>query len=272
MVITVKDYVAPQNIEEAYSYLSTKKNATLIGGGAFLRMGSKNISLAIDLSKAKLNYIRETEETIEIGSMTTLGEIEQSPILMGVFNHMLAASVEDIVGIQLRNLVTVGGTVYSRYGFSDFITGLLALDTTVHLHQQGILSLEDFLIKGSSQPDILTSIIIKKDKRKASFQSMRNSAGDYAILNLAASKGQGGVRIAVGARPQRAVLAEKTMDYLNQHGLSEEHIQAACHLLSEEISFGTNTRGSQGYRKQIAKVLLKRALEEVVNHENSNEN
>ncbi|WP_432666133.1 FAD binding domain-containing protein [Wukongibacter baidiensis] len=264
MLITIKEYVKPESIDKAYDCLVSKKNSVLIGGGAFVRMGRKNITTAIDLSEANLNTIKETEDEIEIGGMTTFGELEQSPILKKYFSNMLALSVKDIVGVQLRNIVTVGGTVHSRYGFSDLITALLALDTMVKLYKQGIIPLEEFLAKGSEQPDILESIIIKKDSRKAAFESMRNSKGDYAILNVAISKLEDRFRISVGARPSRATLAYDTMDYLNKNGYSHKNIIEASKMASDEITFGTNSRGGKEYRREICKVLLKRALLEVV--------
>lgn len=266
-MITIKEYIRPQNIDEAYEYLVSKKKAVLFGGGAFIKMGSKNIATAIDLSKSGLDSIKETDGDMEIGSMVTFGDLEQSPILESHFSNMLAISVKDIVGVQLRNIVTVGGTVYSRYGFSDFISALLSLDTKVKLHKQGIISLEEFLIKGASRSDILESIIIKKDHRKAVFKSMRNSKGDYAVLNVAVSKLEDKFRISVGARPARAILAYDTMEYLNKNGHSQNHISKACDIIAEEIVFGSNTRGSKAYRRDICKVLLKRALLEVIKNE-----
>lgn len=266
-MITVKEYIAPQNVTEAYELFSTKKSSTILGGGAFIRMGSKNIGTLIDLSKAKIDYINETESTFEIGAMATFGDIEHSKILAKHFDNLLAKSVREIVGLQLRNLVTVGGTVYSRYGFSDFLTGLLALDTEVNFHKQGRISLEEYLEEGPKEKDILESITVPKDGRRASYITMRNSKGDYAILNVAVSKLGDDFRIAVGARPQRAILAKKAMGYLSSNGYTEEHIKKTVEIAAEEITFGTNTRGSKEYRKQICKALLKKALMEVVSYE-----
>lgn len=268
-MLNIKEYVAPASIEEAYQYLTSQKGATILGGCAYLNLGTRNIPLAIDLARANLSFIKETEETIEIGAMTTFGDIEHSEILARYFDNILALSVRDIVGIQLRNLVTVGGTVYSRYGFSDFITALHALDTQVKLYKQGIFDLEYFLENGSKEPDILEKIIIKKDNRRAVFKAFRNSRGDYAILNLAVAKMEDKFRVVVGARPARAALAFKTMDYLNEEYAQKQEftvstLKKAGEILSGELSFGSNGRGSSEYRQELAKVLLRKAVQEVV--------
>jgi len=226
-------------------------------------MGSKSIPLAIDLSKAGLSYIIEGDSSFEIGAMTTFGDIEGNKVLSNHFSNLLANSVKDIVGVQLRNILTIGGTVYSRYGFSDPITALLVLNTKVKLYKQGIMPLEEFLINGPKELDILESIIIEKDGSHASFQSMRNSKGDYAILNLAVSKKNRNFTIAVGARPNRGTLAKETMEYLSGKNITDAEIIEASKIITKEITFGSNTRGSEDYRREICKVLLKRALREV---------
>lgn len=268
-MINIREYYAPSSIGESYELLKEKKKAVLFGGGAFIRMGSKNISTAIDLSKAGLNYIEEDEEYIKIGAMTTFGDIEHSEILKSYFNNTLAKSVREIVGIQLRNLVTVGGTVYSRYGFSDLITGLLAMEVKVNLYKQGAIALEEFLKNGPMERDILESIWILKDNRKATFMSMRNSKGDYAILNVAVSKSNEKFRISVGARPERAILALDAMGYLNyiNDDISKENIIKAANIACEETHLGTNSRASDIYRKRICYILVKRALEEVLGYD-----
>lgn len=266
-MITVRKYEKPKTVEEAYTLLKSNKNSALIGGGAFLKLGSKNISTAIDLSEAGLNYIKETEEHIEIGAMTTFHELERNQIINEFSHGMLGQSVKDIVGIQMRNMVTIGATIYSRYGFSDLITGLLALDVEVKLFNNGIVSLEEFLTNGTEESDVLEYILIKKNEQLASFKSIRKSKADYAVLNLAVSKTKDSVRVSVGARPNRAVLATKTSEYITIHGISDKTITEAGKILAEELVFGSNMRGTAEYRKSVAPALLKRAITEVMSYE-----
>lgn len=262
-MLTIQDYVLPETLEEAYGILKAKRNNTILGGCAFLRMGSKKIGTAVDLSNLHLNFIQENEDTIEIGGMTTFREVETSPILEKYFNGILPKSVSNIVGVQLRNIVTVGATVYSRYGFSDFITALLSLDAEVVLYNEGRVSLEAFLENGSER-DILVKIIVPKTNRKASFQMMRNSESDYAILNVAVSKLDNDWKVVVGARPQRAKTAKEASEYLTESNGTTEEIEYASMAAANELVFGSNTRGSSQYRKSICQVLVKRAIMEVL--------
>jgi CO/xanthine dehydrogenase FAD-binding subunit len=259
-MITFGDYILPKDLDEAYSTLISKKPARLIGGGCFLRMANRRIGLAIDLSQAGINYINDLEEEIEIGGMTSLRDYETSEILKDNFGNIIRDSVKHIIGVQLRSIATIGGTVYSRYGFSDPITALLALDADIYLYKGGRISLEEYLKEENPRKDILEKIIIKKNVEEAAFETLRNSAVDYAILSVGASRVNEKYRISIGARPRVATLAYKAMEYINNVEINEDTAAKAGELASEEIHFGTNNRGTGEYRKEISKVLVKRAL------------
>ena len=143
-MFTLMELVQPQSLEEAYEILIKRKNNIVIGGSAFLRMGEKRIGTGIDLSNLNLNLIEETSDYIEIGAMTTLRDLVVSVVLNKYFYGVISMSVKDIIGVQFRNVVTVGGSVFSKYGFSDLIVALLTLDTEVELYKGGKVKLEDF--------------------------------------------------------------------------------------------------------------------------------
>ena len=56
-MFTIKEYVRPNSLEEAYEILSKNKTNTILGGLLWLKMGKKNINTAIDLSNLNLNKI-----------------------------------------------------------------------------------------------------------------------------------------------------------------------------------------------------------------------
>lgn len=261
-MFTLMELVQPTSLEEAYEILTKRKNNVVIGGSAFLRMGKKRIGTGIDLSALNLNLIEESSDYIEIGAMTTLRDLEVNPILNKYFDGVLSKSVRDIIGIQFRNVVTVGGSVFSRYGFSDLIVGLLALETEVELYNGGRMSLEEFLNK-NYEKDILVKLYIKKNNANAVYKCMRNSRSDYPILNMSVSKTDNNFKICVGARPQRATVAYKASEFLSNNELNEENIIKASEIASEELVFGSNMRASKEYRKAVCKSLVKNALMEV---------
>ena len=258
-MFTFTNFFSASNIEEAYNELMKNKKNVVLGGTSYLRMQNTHYNTAIDISNVGLDTIVEKEDCFEIGAMVTFRQLEIDEKLLKWF-PVISNSVRDIVGVQLRNNVRIGATVFTKHGFSDLITGLLSLDTYVVLHKGGVIRLEDFLNEKEIRRDILVKIIIKKENLKTSFKSLRKSKADYAVLNVAVSKNEDGkFRISVGARPSKAVLAHKTMDYLAENFDDE----VAGNILKDEITFGSNMRGTKEYRELLAKALLSKALKEV---------
>ncbi|MDR3563127.1 MAG: FAD binding domain-containing protein [Negativicutes bacterium] len=260
---TLTELVQPNTLEEAYRALMAKGNNTLLGGCAFLRLTSKKVGTGIDLSTLALDDIKEQDGYIEIGAMASFRAVETSPVLQQYFTAVLSQAVGGVIGVQFRQVVTVGATVFGRYGFSDLITPLLVLDTEVELYKQGRMTLAAFL-DSPRKKDILTKVWIKQDQSRAVYRSLRNSAGDFPILNVAVARLAERWRIAVGARPLRAKLATKAAALLSQGALNTAAIAQAATLAAEELSFGTNARGSAEYRQALCRTLVKRAVTEVL--------
>lgn len=255
-----KYYAAP-SLEEAYLELMKNKKNIILGGTSFLRMSNSLYNTAIDLMNLSLSYIQEEEEFFHIGAMTTFREIETSPELKNFFGDFFEKSVKNVLGVQFRNNVRVGATVFSKYGFSDLIPALLALETTLVLHKGGEISLEEFLREETLRRDILVEIKIRKNSQKLSFQTVRKNSADYAVLNLALSLDEkGSYRIVLGATPKRAQIAYRASEILTRGGVLTEEVLEA---MGGEIVYQDNMRAGAEYRRKIAGAMLKRALDEV---------
>lgn len=257
----IKEYVKAKSIEEAYELIG--QGAVIIGGGAFLNLGDGDLDMALDISDLGLDYITENEEELEIGAMVTIRAIEANEIAKLCFGGVLSKTAASIMGVQLRNVATLGGSVYGRYGFSDILTTLLALNAEVELYKAGRMTLEEYLdIK--LERDIVLKVIIKKNIAKAAFASVRKTATDFSLLNTAAAVADGKLRVCVGARPGRARLLKESVSYLESSGLSQETAARAGELAVEELSFGSDIRASGEYRRELCKALVKRCLMEVL--------
>lgn len=259
-MFTIKNYVVAENLEQAYE-LNQKRNNTILGGIAWLKMGQRNIQTAIDLSKLGLDKIEEDDESFKIGCMCTLRELEIHKSLNSYFNGAIAKSLIHIVGVQFRNCATIGGSIYSRFGFSDILTVLVALDTYVELYKGGIIPLEVYKDMPYNN-DILLKIIIKKDSRSVSYLTHRMSATDIPTLAVAVSRCEGIWRIIIGARPQRATVVNDSKETLSETP-SEEEIESLVNNVIKNVKFESNMRGSKEYRQILAKVFINRAIEEI---------
>lgn len=254
----LKEYTAVKSLDEGYDLLMQDKKNVILGGLLWMKMGKKQYHTGIDLTGLGLNRIIETDTSIELGCMTTLRQMETSPLLEKWFGSIFKKAFEHIVGIQFRNLATIGGSISARFGFSDAATALMALDPEVQSYHGGLVPLGKFL--GSPRKkDILIKIIIPKRKWKTSYQTLRKSATDFPILSIATSLCDDKWNISTGARPGKAELAKKSAGLLTQNP-DEDQINAACDLVIRELSFGTDQRGSRTYREILAKVLVKRGI------------
>lgn len=253
-MITFSNYKQVESLEEAWM-LNQKRSNIILGGMVWLKMSRKRFNTVIDLSGLGLSGITETEEAFEIGCMTSLRELECHPGLNRYSHGAIKESLKHIVGVQLRNTATVGGSVFARFGFSDVLTMLLAMDSEVVLYRGGTVPMKEFVTMKKDH-DILVKILIKKTPGSFSYHSVRNTKTDFPVLSCAVSKINGQVRAAVGARPMRATLLEDP-GYCKS-GCSAEAAADLGRWVSEQIETGDNLRGSAAYRKHLAAVLVKR--------------
>lgn len=259
-MMTIKKYIRAQSLDEAYD-LNQKKTNRIIGGMLWLKMSNASVDTAIDLCELGLDCIEETDEEFSIGAMVTLRQLEMHEGLNSYTQNAVRKAVCDVVGVQFRNMATVGGSIFGRFGFSDVLTVFLSMDCYVELYKGGIVSLEDFS-KMKRDRDILIRLIIKKQPATFSYLTMRNSRTDFPVITCAVSKIGGEYRTVIGARPERAIVIRDDFGLLSG-GINEESSKAFAAFTAENVKTGSNIRGSAEYRTHLIKVLTARALSEI---------
>ena len=249
-MLTINKYVKVKNLEEAWVLNQNKKNH-ILGGMLWLKMSDITIPTAIDLSGLGLDTIEETDEEFMIGCMVSLRQLETNPSLQNYSNNTIKEALRHIVGVQFRNLATVGGSIYGRYGFSDVLTLLLSMDTYVELYKGGIVPLKEFIHMPDDR-DILVRIRIKKTKGKFYYASVRNSKTDFPVIAVACSSMNGKYHFSIGARPGKAILFEKN-----------DNEKLDIEAFVKEVPTSSNLRASAEYRSHLIKVLVQRALQQL---------
>ena len=256
-MMTIREYKRAESLEEAWR-LNQKRPNRVLGGMIWLKMENINVGTAIDLSALGLDTIEETDTEILIGAMATLRDLETNAALNAYTAGAVREAVRHIVGVQFRNCATVGGSVFGRFGFSDVLTLLLALDARVVLQGAGELSLEEFCARPPFR-DILVRVIVPKGAEGTVYLSQRNSATDFPVLTCAIARREGAFRFAIGARPGRARV------YLDEKGLLSGRITRDSALamgedLSRRVPMGDNLRAGAEYRTKICQALVRRGL------------
>ena len=253
-MMTIREYKRAESLEEAWQ-LNQKKANRILGGMIWLKMETINVGTAIDLSGLGLDTIEETDVGFSIGAMVTLRQLETHPGLEAFTHGAVREALRHIVGVQLRNLATVGGSIYSRFGFSDVLTLFLAMDCSVELYKGGIVPLREYAERPYDR-DIVVRLLVRKEAADYCYQSVRNSQTDIPVLTCAAARLQdGSYRFAVGARPLKAVLYEEPA----------APAQQLAETIQQQVGTGSNMRGSAEYRRHLTGVLVRRAAEELEN-------
>ena len=248
-MIAIQKYVRAQSLEEAWQ-LNQNKRSRILGGMLWLRLGKGSVGTAIDLCDLGLNTIEETGEQFSIGAMVSLRDIEMHESLNNYSANAVRHAVKDIVGVQFRNMATVGGSIWGRFGFSDVLTVFLAMDCYVELYKGGIIPLEQFAGMKKDN-DILVRLIVKKTPCKVVYSSMRSQSTDFPVLACAVSQMNGQYRASIGARPARAILTRS------------DKADGFPAFAAENTPTEGNLRGSAAYRTHLIKVLVERSMNEL---------
>jgi CO/xanthine dehydrogenase FAD-binding subunit len=275
-----REYHRPKDVHEAAKLLSSwGDRAKIIAGGTELLVHKPlDIECLVDLSHLHLNYIKKDKDGILIGASTTLNEIERSPLFSSEPYGVLSEAAKALATPTIRNTATIGGNLCNASPAVDLPPALMVLDATVKiagLTGSRVLPVADLFedVKKTAlgEGEFLVEVQIPDNPENsgASFQKLRHhqTSIDIAIVNAAARLTcEAGictdVRIALGAVAPTPIYAKGAVVVLKGKKLDMEIIQKAAEAASEEANPIDDIRASAGYRKKMAAVLVRRALEE----------
>ncbi|XVU28186.1 FAD binding domain-containing protein [Actinoplanes sp. CA-054009] len=115
----------PEDVPAAVSLVAA--GATIIGGGTSLMPRLNDYASPptelVSLRRAGLAGVHFDGDTVTIGAMTTLAQIEHDPRLA-----ILHPVVRSIASVPVRTLATVGGNLFARQPHGDLAVALVALN------------------------------------------------------------------------------------------------------------------------------------------------
>jgi carbon-monoxide dehydrogenase medium subunit len=280
------EYFAPQTFKDAAALLLRYgSKAKLLAGGTdlCLRMERRLLDpgVVVDLKKIRaLRGIKLNRQGLTIGALTLMDEIATSPLVKGRYAIMAEAAAA-VGSIQTRNRATLGGNVCNASPAADTAPALIALSARARIasnrRQREVLLEEFFLGPGKTclQPnELLKEIFIPSPaiKSGSSFQRCTRTAMDIALVNCAvflslASKREfiGDIRIALGAVAPTPVRAGPAETFLIGKIADGDAIEKAAELAAASVSPIDDVRSSASYRREMVRVLTRRALEEALN-------
>ena len=279
MLKNLQKFYYPKTLEDAVKILGDHShNVTLVAGGTTLtRIDNPQIETVVDISRCGLSYIKEDKDGLHIGAATTFQELFKLSLVQK-FAHGLVSKASGLVSTRLvRNAGTVGGDIVYGYAYNDLPPVFLALDAKVFIADNKGDRWVDFaefgkkhgtLVVGKS--GILKEVLLPSQTKNwnSSYQRFARSFSDWeAQVIVATTLGfhDGtceNARIVVAAvtqHPTRFIEAENAVMGDSPDG---KDFARAAEIVCEKIQPMADWRSSKEYRKEVLKVLIKRALAE----------
>ena len=265
MIPPVFEYVRPSSIEEAIAALHEHgEDAKLIAGGhSLLPMMKLRLafpSVLIDVARiAEASYIRLDGDHVAIGALTRHADVAGSEVL--ATEAPLIAHAAGLVGDpQVRHRGTIGGSLAHADPAADLPTAALASDAIVVL--QGVDGRREvpitefftgFFETSMEFGEMIVEVRVPRTGPSWGFEKFTRRANDWAIVAVAAVDG----RVALGnmgSTPLRATATEQAL-------AAGASIEDAAALADEGTSPGADMHAQPDYRRHLARVLTRRALE-----------
>jgi carbon-monoxide dehydrogenase medium subunit len=266
------EYEVAGSVAEAIELLGAREDAKLLAGGHSLIPAMKlriaRPATLVDIGRiGDLSYVRDAGDRIAIGALTRHHDVAGSDLLARECG--LVAHAAGLVGDpQVRHRGTIGGSVSHGDPASDMPTVLLALDAEFAVAGSGgertVPATEFFtgVFETALGPqDVLTEIRVPKLAGAGwAYLKFNRRAQDWATVGVAAVASNGGARIgltSMGATPLRASGTEEAL----ASGASPAE---AAERADEGTSPPSDVAGSSDYRRALARVLTRRALEQAL--------
>jgi carbon-monoxide dehydrogenase medium subunit len=280
MIPLAFDYEVAESVDHAIELLGQHGDeAKLLAGGhsllPIMKLRLAAPTVLVDLGRlGDLNYVRDEGDHLAIGAMTRHCDMERNDTLK---EHCgLIAYTASLVGDpQVRHRGTIGGSISHGDAASDLPSALLALDANfVVKGSDGERTVaagdffEDYLQTTLAPDEVLTEIQVPKLGGAGwSYKKFNRRAQDWAVVGVAAvveqSNGSiGSARIGLtnmGSTPLRATAAENALS-----GADPSSVAEATGSADEGTSPSSDIAASDEYRRHLARVLSRRAVEEAL--------
>ena len=276
------EYYAPTSVEDALRLLEEKEGAKLLAGGQSLLALMKLRLLAppalIDLNRIDgLRYVKEDANGwISIGAMTLYDELEQSPLIRARYPAMHEALYR-LGDQQVRNRGTIGGSLAHADPSANLPPVMVALKAQLVAARRGgerrTIPADEFFLDAFTtalEPDreMLVEVRLPPWPKGSGGTYMKLSKReiDFSIVEVAVQMSvddDGRVkesRVVLGSvatKPYRATAAEEV---LSGSAVDDALAAKAAEEGTKDLEPPSDVQASSWYRKEVAKVLVKRAV------------
>ncbi|MFZ3578987.1 FAD binding domain-containing protein [Virgibacillus sp. DJP39] len=282
MRVSEIDMVSPKSVEDCLQLLSVNdRTFRILAGGtdAVVRVKDNvwHPDTWININRLdSLRYIREENDGIHIGPLTTHTDIVHS-VLLQKKADVLVAACKEVGAIQMQNMGTLGGNVGTASPAGDTIPALFVLDAKIKLRSHSserVIPINEFFIgPGKSlqqHKEMITDILIspQAENEIGTFEKLGpRKAQSISIVNVAISLKMGSKsreclsgRIAFGSVAPTIIRSRKCERMLTLGPLTDVAIQDVAGTAWKEVMPISDVRASADYRRSMASSLLERGL------------
>lgn len=275
------DYIAAKSLDEALSLLAKHKDdAKLLAGGHSLLPAMKlrlaQPKVLIDLGKIKeLSYIKEEGGQIRIGAMTTHFQIETSDVLHRAC-PLFPETATNLGDMQVRNKGTIGGSLAHSDPAADWPAAVLAVGAEIVIagaKGERVIKADEFFVEllttALQAGEVLKEVrfAVAQGRTGQAYLKVRHPASGFAVVGIAANltldasgKCQS-AGIGVTGVSSKAYRVGGVESALKGKSLDARTLAAAAEHAAEGIQVNSDLFASGEYRKHLAQVYTRRALE-----------
>ena len=271
MIPAAFEYVRADSVDAALSALTEYGDeAKLLAGGhsllPLMKLRLAAPSVLVDVGRLDdLRYINDAGDYIAIGALTRHRDLETSSLLASAA-PLLAHAAGHVGDPQVRHRGTIGGSLAHADPASDLPAVALAMGATIVATgpngTREIAASEfytGFLESALASDELLTEIRIPKlDTQGWSFQKFNRRAQDWAIVGVATVRANGSTGVGLVNMGSTPLLASAVMNAVN----SGANAADAAALANEGTEAQSDINASSEYREHLARVLVRRSLEE----------
>lgn len=269
------DYKKVKTVAEALTALSGDSKI-LAGGHSLLpamKLRLNRPSKLVDITGiGELKGIKEENGELVIGAATTHAAIAASKIIKDKL-PFFAEGASQIGDPQVRNHGTIGGSLAHADPAADWPALVLAADAVIEVlgstGKRRIKSTDFFtgLFSTSlSEGEIITAVRIPvpPDGTKTTYQKFSQPASRFAIVGCAVMRfANGKTNIAFTGVGENAFRDSEAENAVAGIAIDEASIHKAMNASLKNITVMGDHFASQEYRRHLAKVYLKKALQAV---------
>lgn len=269
------EYVAPKTLEEVCSFLKANASETRVMAGGTItlhrmkeRIGVKKYLLSLKAVPGLDGISVSKDGTLSLGPMVSIQSVADSRVVRK--QCKLLADACSIHGTpQIRAMGTIGGNVACNLATAEMVPVLVAMGAQAKLTSASgsrTVRLEE-LYKELKESEVLSELLVPSvgDTKTGYEKWAMRKRFDYATISAAVALSMSGkkctgARIALGGVTLPTRIPTRAMDMLKGQTVTDALVEQVAQAASADARVGADVYFSADYKKELVKVMVRRAI------------